>query len=68
MKKTNDQVWVRWFYISNWSGIKAMNRDTLEADIRKSCILYSKDFWKDAEFEIIDGNSVRIIPAREILS
>ena len=65
MEKRSDHVWVRWFYISNWSGLKAMNKLTLSAEIQNLWGFYGSEFWEKAVFEIIDGNICKTIPAIE---
>jgi hypothetical protein len=64
--KLNDEVWVRWFYISNWSTFKRVNRSEVDAHILEMCSWWAPEFKQKAKFEIVDGNLLREVEAKDV--
>ena len=64
--KQSDEVWVRWFFISNWSPLKAVEREKVQDHMREVCGWYDPKFQEKAKFEIIDGNLVREVEAKTL--
>lgn len=64
--KLNDEVWIRWFFISNWSSLQRADRDKVKEHIIAVCSLYAPEFKQKAKFDIIDGNLVKEVEAKDI--
>ena len=65
--KTDNQVWVRWFYVANWSEKpQALPRENLTEGIRGAFSFFGPEFWEKATFAVYDGNTYREIPAKDI--
>lgn len=61
--KAGNQVFWRWFFVSNWSAIKVADRGTVAADIAREIGYYAPEFREKATIEIIWGNRVEVRPA-----
>jgi hypothetical protein len=65
--KSNSQVWVRWFFVSNFGDQPmALERENLYQQIYDRLNFYADEFWEKAEFAIYDGNEYRVVSAKEV--
>ena len=65
--KEEDQVWIRWFFISNWGPLSKCGRNEVESYIEVVVDYYSDDFAKKAIFEVIDGNNSHTVNAEDVI-
>ena len=69
-EKESNEIWWRWFFVSNWSSLMHCKRSDARKQIAHFCAWYpaDSDFWKKAQIEIIDGDTHQVFPLSDLKS
>ena len=64
-KQANEVFW-RWFYISNWGPMTTAPRLNHREHIARVVDFYNPKFREKATIEIIHGNTVEVVAAKDL--